>query len=207
MNPGDRPRPRVLLDHFALLQDDRESWRAAHPLPEVLLLLVCGTIGACDDPARCAGAGRHRREDLARQPRQGCGRRGAAPGLGLRHPQQTCSGPGSGGGGRRFPGEHRFPRLATIARVTGTTWEKGRQTSATRFQGIIPPSGYHLVEKDDANTSGQSGRSDSVRPVSALRLLPPDDAPGACGGRAQPLGHREQPAPGARHDLRRGRHP
>ena len=49
MNLGDRPRLRVLLDHFSLLADDRESWRVAHPLPEVLLLVVCGTIGACDD--------------------------------------------------------------------------------------------------------------------------------------------------------------
>lgn len=49
MDLGDRPRLRVLLDHFALLDDDRESWRVAHPLPEVLLLLVCGTIGAGDD--------------------------------------------------------------------------------------------------------------------------------------------------------------
>ncbi len=39
----------MLLDHFASLEDDRESWRVAHPLPEVLLLVVCGTIGACDD--------------------------------------------------------------------------------------------------------------------------------------------------------------
>lgn len=46
---GDRPRLRVLLDHFAALADDRESWRVAHPLPEVLLLVVCGTIGAGDD--------------------------------------------------------------------------------------------------------------------------------------------------------------
>jgi predicted transposase YbfD/YdcC len=46
---GDRPRLRVLLDHFAALADDRESWRVAHPLPEVLLLVVCGTIGSCDD--------------------------------------------------------------------------------------------------------------------------------------------------------------
>ena len=45
----DRPRLRVLLDHFGLVEDIREPWRAAHPLPEVLLLVVCGTIGACDD--------------------------------------------------------------------------------------------------------------------------------------------------------------
>ena len=43
MDLGDRPRLRVLLDHFASLEDDRESWRVAHPLPEVLLLVVCGT--------------------------------------------------------------------------------------------------------------------------------------------------------------------
>jgi predicted transposase YbfD/YdcC len=49
MELGERPRLRVLLDHFALLEDDREAWRVAHPLPEVLLLAVCGTIGACDD--------------------------------------------------------------------------------------------------------------------------------------------------------------
>ena len=49
MDFGDRPRLRVLLDHFGLLEDDRESWRVAHPLPEVLLLVVCGTIGSCDD--------------------------------------------------------------------------------------------------------------------------------------------------------------
>jgi predicted transposase YbfD/YdcC len=36
-------------------------------------------------------------------------------------------------GGRCFPGEHRFPNLALIARVIGKTWEKGKETSATRF--------------------------------------------------------------------------
>jgi len=46
---ADRPRLRLLLDHFAALADDREGWRVAHPLPEVLLLAVCATIGGCDD--------------------------------------------------------------------------------------------------------------------------------------------------------------
>lgn len=49
MFEDDRPRLRVLLDHFGLVGDERERWRVAHPLPEVLLLVVCGTIGACDD--------------------------------------------------------------------------------------------------------------------------------------------------------------
>ena len=49
MLEDDRPRLRVLLDHFGLIGDERENWRVAHPLPEILLLVVCGTIGACDD--------------------------------------------------------------------------------------------------------------------------------------------------------------
>jgi hypothetical protein len=59
-----KPRLRLLLDHFALIEDAREGWRVAHPLPEVLLpevllpevllpevllLVVCGTIAAGDD--------------------------------------------------------------------------------------------------------------------------------------------------------------
>lgn len=49
LETDDKPRLRLLLDHFALIEDDREPWRVAHPLPEVLLLVVCGTIAAGDD--------------------------------------------------------------------------------------------------------------------------------------------------------------
>jgi hypothetical protein len=46
---SEKSRLRALLDHFAVIEDDREPWRVAHPLPEVLLLVVCGTIADCDD--------------------------------------------------------------------------------------------------------------------------------------------------------------
>jgi predicted transposase YbfD/YdcC len=46
---ADKPRLRALLDHFAVIEDPREPWRVAHPLPEVLLLVICGTIADCDD--------------------------------------------------------------------------------------------------------------------------------------------------------------
>jgi predicted transposase YbfD/YdcC len=46
---ADKPRLRALLDHFAVIEDPREPWRVAHPLPEVLLLVVCGTVADCDD--------------------------------------------------------------------------------------------------------------------------------------------------------------
>jgi predicted transposase YbfD/YdcC len=47
--PAERSRLRALLDHFAVIEDPRDPWRVAHPLPEVLLLVVCGTIADCDD--------------------------------------------------------------------------------------------------------------------------------------------------------------
>ena len=46
---GEKPRLARLLDHFSRLADPREPWRVAHPLPEGLLLVVCGTIASCDD--------------------------------------------------------------------------------------------------------------------------------------------------------------
>lgn len=45
----EKPRLRSLLDRFSVIEDPREPWRVAHPLQEVLLLVVCGTICDCDD--------------------------------------------------------------------------------------------------------------------------------------------------------------
>ena len=45
----EKPRLKALLEHFSMIEDPREPWRVAHPLPEVLLLVVCGTICDCDD--------------------------------------------------------------------------------------------------------------------------------------------------------------
>ncbi len=46
---GEKSRLRALLDHFGKIEDPREPWRVAHPLPEVLFLVVCGTVADCDD--------------------------------------------------------------------------------------------------------------------------------------------------------------
>jgi predicted transposase YbfD/YdcC len=46
---SEKSRLRALLDHFSIIEDPRQSWRVAHPLPEVLLLVVCGTMADCDD--------------------------------------------------------------------------------------------------------------------------------------------------------------
>jgi predicted transposase YbfD/YdcC len=44
-----KSRLAALLDHFAEVEDPRDVRRILHPLPEVLLLVVCGTIADCDD--------------------------------------------------------------------------------------------------------------------------------------------------------------
>jgi predicted transposase YbfD/YdcC len=54
---GEKPRLRALLEHFSVIEDPREPWKVAHPLPEVLLLVVCGTISDCDDYEHIAAWG------------------------------------------------------------------------------------------------------------------------------------------------------
>ena len=45
----EKSRLSVLLDHFATIDDPRDVRRIAHPLAEILLLVVCGTMADCDD--------------------------------------------------------------------------------------------------------------------------------------------------------------
>ena len=63
---GEKSRLRALLDHLSVIEDPREAWRVAHPLPEVLLLVVCGTIADCDDYETIAAWGKQRLESLRR---------------------------------------------------------------------------------------------------------------------------------------------
>jgi hypothetical protein len=43
-----KSRLKALLDHFGRIDDPRQRSQVAHPLPEVLLLVVCGTICDCE---------------------------------------------------------------------------------------------------------------------------------------------------------------
>jgi predicted transposase YbfD/YdcC len=54
-----RDRVAVLLKEFSHLDDDREPWRIVYPLAEVLLLLTCATIAACDDFDDIEAWGKH----------------------------------------------------------------------------------------------------------------------------------------------------
>ena len=42
---------------FSEIEDPRDVRRISHPLPEILLLVVCGTICGCDDYEDIAGWG------------------------------------------------------------------------------------------------------------------------------------------------------
>ena len=59
-------RLAVLLKHFAELNDERESWRVAYPLKEVLLLVTCATIATCDDFDEIVLWGEHHLDFLRR---------------------------------------------------------------------------------------------------------------------------------------------
>jgi predicted transposase YbfD/YdcC len=63
---GEKSRLKALLDHFSVIEDPREPWRVAHPLPEILLLVVCGTIADCDDYDTIAAWGEQRLAFLRR---------------------------------------------------------------------------------------------------------------------------------------------
>jgi len=54
---SDKSRLAVLLDHFAQIEDPRDVRRILHPLGEILLLVVCGTIADCDDDDHIAAWG------------------------------------------------------------------------------------------------------------------------------------------------------
>jgi len=47
--PPGRSRLAALLEHFGSIEDPRDVRRILHPLREILLLVVCGTIADCDD--------------------------------------------------------------------------------------------------------------------------------------------------------------
>lgn len=38
-----------LIDQFAALEDPRQSWKVLFPLPEILLLVLCGTLAGAED--------------------------------------------------------------------------------------------------------------------------------------------------------------
>ncbi|WP_247894267.1 ISAs1 family transposase [Azospirillum sp. B510] len=63
---GEKSRLKALLEHFSRIDDPRAPWRVAYPLPEILLLAVCGTIADCEDYEAIAAWGEARLDFLRR---------------------------------------------------------------------------------------------------------------------------------------------
>jgi predicted transposase YbfD/YdcC len=61
-----RTRLTLLLQHFSAIKDNREPWRVAFPLGEVLLLVTCATIAGCDDFDDIVAWGEHHLDFLRR---------------------------------------------------------------------------------------------------------------------------------------------
>jgi len=38
-----------LIEHFSALEDPRQFWKVVYPLPELLLVVLCGTLAGADD--------------------------------------------------------------------------------------------------------------------------------------------------------------
>jgi len=38
-----------LIEHFSALEDPRQTWKVLYPLPEILLLVLCGTLAGAED--------------------------------------------------------------------------------------------------------------------------------------------------------------
>jgi len=57
-----------LLEHFSALEDPRQSWKVVYPLPEVLLLVLCATLGGAEDFVEVVRWGRSKLAFLRRVP-------------------------------------------------------------------------------------------------------------------------------------------
>lgn len=51
---------RTLIDHFSALEDPRQAWKVVYPLPEILLLVLCGTLAGAEDFVEIARWGRRK---------------------------------------------------------------------------------------------------------------------------------------------------
>ncbi|MCU4161944.1 transposase family protein [Acidiphilium sp. AL] len=80
---SDKSRLAVLLEHFVTIDDPRDVRRISHPLAEILLLVVCGTIADCleaDPVSGSRSSGRRGRARLPGRPRHDLTRRQAQAG-------------------------------------------------------------------------------------------------------------------------------
>jgi len=67
------PSSASLLGRFSALSDPRQQWRAVHPPPEILLLILCATLCGMEDFVEIRLWGERRFDFLRRRPPSGRG--------------------------------------------------------------------------------------------------------------------------------------
>jgi predicted transposase YbfD/YdcC len=57
---------KAFIDHFSALEDPRQAWKVVYPLPEILLIVLCATLGGAEDFVEIARWGQRKLEFLRR---------------------------------------------------------------------------------------------------------------------------------------------
>ena len=57
---------KALLDHFSALADPRQAWKVTYPLPEILAVILCGTLAGAEDFAEIERWSRQKLDFLRR---------------------------------------------------------------------------------------------------------------------------------------------
>ena len=57
---------KAFIDHFSALEDPRQAWKVVYPLPEILLVVLCATLGGAEDFVEVARWGARKLDFLRR---------------------------------------------------------------------------------------------------------------------------------------------
>jgi predicted transposase YbfD/YdcC len=57
---------KAFIDHFSALKDPRQAWKVVYPLPEILLVVLCATLGGAEDFVEVARWGQRKLDFLRR---------------------------------------------------------------------------------------------------------------------------------------------
>ena len=64
---------KAFIDHFSALEDPRQAWKVVYPLPEILLVVLCATLGGAEDFVEIARWGQRKLDFLRRLLPYECG--------------------------------------------------------------------------------------------------------------------------------------
>ena len=57
---------KSFIDHFSALEDPRQAWKVVYPLPEILRVVLCATLGGAEDFVEIARRGNRKLDFLRR---------------------------------------------------------------------------------------------------------------------------------------------